>query len=100
MLLFLTILAIIAGFWENYQKFSYEIMPANLEAQTSTPEEVQEVIAELEQYRQRLMDDTLEMAKKVKMPKQAVMKQLENHPLSSKSSAKFPCNIDSDLKSP
>ncbi|MBE9187796.1 acetyltransferase [Microcoleus sp. LEGE 07076] len=75
-------------------------MPANLEAQTSTPEEVQEVIAELEQYRQRLMDDTLEMAKKVKMPKQAVMKQLENHPLSSKSSAKFPCNIDSDLKSP
>ncbi|MEG4393882.1 acetyltransferase [Microcoleus sp. F10-C6] len=55
-------------------------MSANLEAQTSTPEEVQEVIAELEKYRQRLIDDTLEMAKKVKMPKQAVMKQLENHP--------------------
>lgn len=55
-------------------------MSANLEAQTSTPEEVQEVIAELEQYRQRLIDDTLEMAKKVKMPKQKVMQQLENHP--------------------
>jgi len=55
-------------------------MSANLEAETSTPEDVQEVIAELEQYRQRLIDDTLEMAKKVKMPKQAVMKQLENHP--------------------
>jgi hypothetical protein len=45
-------------------------MSANLEAETSTPEDVQEVIAELEQYRQRLIDDTLEMAKKVKMPKQ------------------------------
>ncbi|MFS8119600.1 MAG: acetyltransferase [Microcoleus sp.] len=55
-------------------------MSANVEAQTATPEDVQEVIAELEQYRQRLIDDTLEMAKKVKMPKQAVMKQLENHP--------------------
>ncbi|MEG4862990.1 MULTISPECIES: acetyltransferase [unclassified Microcoleus] len=55
-------------------------MSANLEAETSTPEDIQEVIAELEQYRQRLIDDTLEMAKKVKMPKQAVMKQLENHP--------------------
>jgi hypothetical protein len=38
------------------------------------------VIAELEQYRQRLIDDTLEMAKKVKMPNQAVIKQLENYP--------------------
>jgi len=55
-------------------------MSANLETATATPEDIQEVIAELEQYRQRLIDDTWEMAKKVKMPKQAVMKQLENHP--------------------
>ncbi|PSB45828.1 hypothetical protein C7B67_20995 [filamentous cyanobacterium Phorm 6] len=55
-------------------------MSANLETATATPEDVQEVIAELEQYRQRLIDDTLEMAKKVKMPKQKVMQQLENHP--------------------
>lgn len=51
-------------------------MSANLKAQTSTPEEVQEVIAKLEQYRQRPIDDRLEMTKKVKMPNQAVKKQL------------------------
>jgi hypothetical protein len=47
LLLFFTILAIIPGFWEDEKKFSYEIMSANLEAQTSTPQEVQEVIAQL-----------------------------------------------------
>jgi hypothetical protein len=35
------------GFGEDEKKFSYEIMSANLEAQTSTPQEVQEVIAQL-----------------------------------------------------
>jgi hypothetical protein len=47
LLLFFTILAIIPGFGEDEKKFSYEIMSANLEAQTSTPQEVQEVIAQL-----------------------------------------------------
>jgi hypothetical protein len=64
----------------DLKRFSDEIMSANLETATATPEDIQEVIAELEQYRQRLIDDTWEMAKKVKMPKQKVMKQLEDHP--------------------
>lgn len=52
------------------------------EANTSTPgmQEIQEVIGELEQYRERIVNETLEMAKKVKMPKAKAMAQLENHP--------------------
>jgi len=50
---------------------------------TLTPasaEEIAEVIAELEQYRQRIIDDSLETAKGVKLPKKLVMAQLEKHP--------------------
>lgn len=54
-------------------------MSENLEAQESV-QEVEAVIAELEQYRERIINDTLEMAKRVKLPKQKVMDQLEQHP--------------------
>jgi len=50
---------------------------------TLTPvsaEEIAEVIAELEQYRQRIIDDNLEMAKQVKLPKKLALAQLEKHP--------------------
>jgi len=50
---------------------------------TLTPasaEDIAEVIAGLEQLRQRIIDDTLEMAKRVKLPKKVVMAQLDKHP--------------------
>jgi hypothetical protein len=40
-------------------------------------EEVTEVLAEFERYRQRLVDDTVAVAKKAKMPKSVVMAQLQ-----------------------
>ena len=43
----------------------------------STAQELTEVIAELEQYRERLLTETLENAKKAKMQKSVVMAQLE-----------------------
>ncbi len=43
----------------------------------ATAEEIAEVIAELEQYRERLESETLETAKKAKMKKAAVIAQLE-----------------------
>ena len=43
-------------------------------------QEIDEAIAELQQYRQRVVDDTEAMARKVKIPKGAVRSQLENHP--------------------
>jgi capsule polysaccharide export protein KpsE/RkpR len=39
--------------------------------------ELAEAIAELEQYRERLVNDTMETAKKAKLMKSAVMAQLE-----------------------
>jgi uncharacterized protein YPO0396 len=52
--------------------------------QTNTPaqeaQEIEEVMAELERYRERIVNDVLEMAKKVKISKQTVMAQLANHP--------------------
>jgi len=47
------------------------------ESTPATPQEIAEVIAELEQYRDRLIADTTETAKKAKMMKSAVMAQLE-----------------------
>ncbi|MEM6868532.1 MAG: hypothetical protein AAGB19_03040 [Cyanobacteria bacterium P01_F01_bin.3] len=52
--------------------------PANNEA--SSPEEVAAVIAELEQYRARLVDDFTNTAKKAKLPKSMAMAQLKSHP--------------------
>ncbi len=47
---------------------------------TPTPEAIAEVIAELEAYRQRIIDDTLAMAQKIKMSKKSVTETLEQHP--------------------
>ncbi|MEM6450573.1 MAG: hypothetical protein AAF703_09695 [Cyanobacteria bacterium P01_D01_bin.105] len=42
--------------------------------------EIASVIAELEQYRDRLIEDFTNTAKKAKLPKSMVMAQLKNHP--------------------
>ncbi|NES83404.1 MAG: acetyltransferase [Moorea sp. SIO2B7] len=54
-------------------------MSENVQTKAS-PEEIENVIGELEQYRQRIVDDSLEMAKKAKIPKKEAMKHLEGHP--------------------
>jgi len=46
----------------------------------ASPEEIAKVIAELEQYRERLIEDFTNTAKKAKLPKSMVMAQLEKHP--------------------
>lgn len=45
--------------------------------QQATAEDLTEVMAELEQYRERLVNETLENAKKAKLMKAVVMAQLE-----------------------
>jgi capsule polysaccharide export protein KpsE/RkpR len=45
--------------------------------QPATAEDLTEVMAELEQYRDRLVNETLENAKKAKLMKTVVMAQLE-----------------------
>jgi hypothetical protein len=47
------------------------------EPQQDTPEELSEVIAELEQYRDRLVSDTLLMAQRAKVMKSQAMASLE-----------------------
>ena len=59
---------------------SKELIMSETTQAPASAEEVAEIIAGLEQYRQRIIDDTLEMAKRVKVPKKQVMAQLENHP--------------------
>lgn len=49
-------------------------------AENSSQEEVASVIAELEEYRQRLVDDFTATAKKAKLPKSMAMAQLKQHP--------------------
>lgn len=44
---------------------------------TATSQEIAEVIAELEEYRERLVNETMETAKKAKMMKATAMAQLE-----------------------
>ena len=46
----------------------------------ASAEEIAEVIAGLEQYRERIIDDSMETAKGVKIPKKVVKSQLETHP--------------------
>ncbi|MGD1913775.1 MAG: hypothetical protein ACFB2X_23945 [Rivularia sp. (in: cyanobacteria)] len=48
--------------------------------QEETPEAIAEVIAELEQYRSRIIDDTMAMAKKAKILKVNALANIENHP--------------------
>jgi hypothetical protein len=63
-------------------------MYENLEAMSTeqptieqvTAEEIAEVIAELEQYRERLINDTLATAKRAKVLKATALAQLEQHP--------------------
>jgi hypothetical protein len=43
-------------------------------------EEISAVIGELEQYRQRIIDDTLAMAQKAKVMKATTLEHLKNHP--------------------
>lgn len=49
-------------------------------ASTPSEQEVSEVIAELEKYRARLVEDFTTAAKKAKLPKSMTMAKLENHP--------------------
>jgi hypothetical protein len=49
-------------------------------AAAPSSQEVADVIAELEQYKARLIEDFTATAKKAKLPKSMVMSQLENHP--------------------
>ena len=51
---------------------------------TPSAEEVAGVIAELEQYRARLVEDFTATAKKAKLPKSMAMSQLKAHPEISK----------------
>ncbi len=44
---------------------------------TVTPEDLAEVISEFEKYRERLVNETVETAKKAKIPKKTVMTQLQ-----------------------
>ncbi len=44
---------------------------------TPTAADLAEVIAEFEQYRERLVNETLETAKKAKLPKKTAITQLE-----------------------
>ena len=46
-------------------------------AEETNSEEIASVIGEFEQYRERLLNDTLTAAKKAKLPKSQVMAQLE-----------------------
>lgn len=49
-------------------------------AAAPSSEEVAEVIEQLEGYRDRLVEDFTNTAKKAKLPKSMVMAQLKNHP--------------------
>ncbi|MEL6469311.1 MAG: hypothetical protein AAFQ74_06250 [Cyanobacteria bacterium J06623_4] len=48
--------------------------------QAPSEKEIAEVVAELEKYRERLVEDIVTTAKKAKLPKSMVMEQIENHP--------------------
>ncbi|MGD1712193.1 acetyltransferase [Dapis sp. BLCC M172] len=61
-----------------------ETLEANTETAKTQEQEIEEVIKGLEQYRERIVNETLEHAKKVKMPKAKVMAKLEQHPELSK----------------
>lgn len=49
-------------------------------SESPSPDEIAGVIAELEQYRDRLVEDFTNTAKKAKLPKSLVMAQLKTHP--------------------
>ncbi len=49
-------------------------------AGAASSDEVEAVIAELETYRQRLVDETMDVARKLKLPKKAAQAQVDRHP--------------------
>ena len=61
-----------------------ETLKANTSVPTTQEKEIEEVIKGLEQYRERIINETLEQAKKVKIPKAKAMANLEQHPELSK----------------
>jgi hypothetical protein len=52
-------------------------IPESTPIEDASPEEIAEVILELEQYRERLIADTLSMAQKAKVMKSQAMTSLE-----------------------
>ena len=52
----------------------------NQTTQQETPEAIAEVITELEQYRSRIINDTMEMAKRAKVLRVKALEKVENHP--------------------
>lgn len=53
------------------------------ETQANQPvslEEIESIIVELEQYRERLVNDALQMAKKAKLSKKVAMEHLQGNP--------------------
>lgn len=72
--------------WEDTEGQCYSIDFKNNKMSDTTPtpeinrEEIETAIAELEQYRQRIIDETLAMAQKIKVAKKTALQQLEAHP--------------------
>lgn len=52
----------------------------NNESASPSPEEIAQVVSDLEQYRERLVEDFMTTAKKAKLPKSMVTAQLKAHP--------------------
>lgn len=52
----------------------------NPNTQPASAESVAEIITELEQYRQRIVDDSMAMAQKLQLPKKSALAKLEAHP--------------------
>lgn len=48
--------------------------------QQETSQEIAEVIVELEKYRSRIVNDTMEMAKRAKILRSKALANIENHP--------------------
>lgn len=65
---------------ENAQSSGMSASVESSETSETSSQEVAEVIAELEKYRARLVEDFTTAAKKAKLPKSMTLKQLENHP--------------------
>lgn len=50
------------------------------EVASPSPEEIAKVVSDLEQYRERLVEDFMTTAKKAKLPKSMATAQLKSHP--------------------
>ena len=53
---------------------------SNQQATPVTKVEIQQVIDELLEYRERMVNDLLQMGQKVKLSKKATQEHLDNHP--------------------